>query len=248
MPLVTRLAAQTTTYAQASAPTATIDGEIWIDTDTGAAYVSEGGSWIPQTVGAIGTARQQLAVNSNADGLEYVASLQSLMTAQADMIYASAANTPVRLAKGTGGHFLRVNAGATALEWAAAGATVSTQESIVATDQTITTATPTDVTNATLTMPTRTGGKALITINIGWANTVIAKDTFFRILDNAVTQEIYLFRPELTGPTITTLTYVTTLAGQVVKLQANSDQVSTVTIYGSGSGNSNTVMSSLEIS
>ena len=119
MPLVTRTSSQSTVYAQATAPTITQDGETWVDTDTGAVFTSENGSWVAQSVGAIGTARQQLAVNSGATALEYVASLQSLMTAQADLVYASAANTPVRLAKGTAAQVLKMNAGATAPEWGA---------------------------------------------------------------------------------------------------------------------------------
>lgn len=66
---------------------------------------------------AKGTARQQLAMNSGATAPEWVASLQSLLTAQGDIPYASAANTPARLAKGTADQFLSMNAGATAPEW-----------------------------------------------------------------------------------------------------------------------------------
>ena len=44
------------------------------------------------------------------------------MTAQGDIVYASAANTPARLAKGTAGLVLTMNAGATAPEWAASAA------------------------------------------------------------------------------------------------------------------------------
>ena len=46
---------------------------------------------------AIGTARQQLATNSGATAPEWVASMQSLMTATGDTIEASAANTPARM-------------------------------------------------------------------------------------------------------------------------------------------------------
>ena len=121
MPLVTRTSAQSTVYAQATSPTITQDGETWVDTDTGAVYTSENGSWVPQSVGAIGTARQQLAVNSGATALEYVTSMQSLLTAQGDIIYASAANTPARLAKGTAAQVLKMNSGATAPEWGNTG-------------------------------------------------------------------------------------------------------------------------------
>jgi hypothetical protein len=47
----------------------------------------------------IGTAYYTLGVNSGATAPQWVASLQSLMTAKGDIVYASAANTPARLAK-----------------------------------------------------------------------------------------------------------------------------------------------------
>lgn len=42
---------------------------------------------------------------------------KSVLTAGGDIIYASAANTPTNLAKGTAGQYLKMNAGATAPEW-----------------------------------------------------------------------------------------------------------------------------------
>jgi hypothetical protein len=67
---------------------------------------------------AKGTARQGLSMNSGASAPEWVASLASLFTAQADIVYASAANTPAALAKGAANTKLFINAGATAPEWA----------------------------------------------------------------------------------------------------------------------------------
>lgn len=79
------------------------------------------GASIPQRL-AVGSARQVLAVNTGATGPTWVDSLQSLMTAQGDVLYASAANTPARLAKGTAGQSLVMNSGATAPEWGAVSA------------------------------------------------------------------------------------------------------------------------------
>lgn len=42
---------------------------------------------------------------------------KSVLVAEGDIIYASAASTPARLAKGTAGQYLKMNAGATAPEW-----------------------------------------------------------------------------------------------------------------------------------
>jgi len=46
--------------------------------------------------------------------------MEMLMTAQSDIIYASAANTPARLAKGAANEVLAMNSGATAPEWVVA--------------------------------------------------------------------------------------------------------------------------------
>ena len=107
-------------FAQDTDPGAVGAGAIWSDTNANITYRRNDANtdWIPTTI-SLGTARQVLAVNSGATALEYVASMQSLLTAQGDVIYASGANTPARLAKGTGLHVLRMNSGATAPEWAA---------------------------------------------------------------------------------------------------------------------------------
>ena len=45
--------------------------------------------------------------------------MDMVLTTQGDMPYASAANTPARLALGSAGHILQVNSGGNAPEWAA---------------------------------------------------------------------------------------------------------------------------------
>ena len=66
---------------------------------------------------AKGTAYQHLGMNSGATAPEWQASVNSTLTAQGDIPYASAANTLARLAKGTAGQVLTMNSGATAPEW-----------------------------------------------------------------------------------------------------------------------------------
>ena len=107
-------------FAQASDPGAVGAGSIWTDTDANISYRRNDANtgWIPFALD-LGTAYQNLSVNSSATAQAYQASLQSLMTAQADIVYASAANTPARLAKGTAGQALVINSGATAPEWGA---------------------------------------------------------------------------------------------------------------------------------
>ena len=43
--------------------------------------------------------------------------MEEILTTQGDIVYASSANTPARLAKGTANQVLAINAGATAPEW-----------------------------------------------------------------------------------------------------------------------------------
>ena len=62
-----------------------------------------------------------LADSAQALGLKWAASPTSVLTTQSDILYASSANTLARLAKGSAGTVLTMNAGATAPEWGAAG-------------------------------------------------------------------------------------------------------------------------------
>ena len=62
-----------------------------------------------------------LADSAQALGLKWAASPTSILSAQGDLLYASAANTLARLAKGTAAQVLTMNSGATAPEWASAG-------------------------------------------------------------------------------------------------------------------------------
>jgi len=99
------------------------------------------------------------------------------MTTAADIIVGGASGTPARLAKGTGLQVLRMNSGATALEWATAGAGgVATllldyrATTDIATPATLTADTWTDLgTNQTFTV---TDATAQIVIAIGGAVTV----------------------------------------------------------------------------
>lgn len=71
---------------------------------------------------AIGTAGQFLVTNAGATAPEWASrptlvSLEGLSLVQGDLIYATAADTLARLAKGTASQLLQMNAGATAPEW-----------------------------------------------------------------------------------------------------------------------------------
>jgi len=72
-----------------------------------------------------GTTNQVLAKNSNTDmDFKWVADAAGMtnpMTTTGDVIYSSSGSTPARLGIGTAGQVLKVNSGATAPEWGAAG-------------------------------------------------------------------------------------------------------------------------------
>lgn len=115
---------------------------------------------------AIGTARQQLATNAGATAPEWVASLQSLLTATGDIIRASAANTPQRLAIGSTGDVLTVAGGVPT--WAApAGSTPANDDATVATLESTTSTTFTDLTTSGPAVTVVTGTRALVIISAG---------------------------------------------------------------------------------
>lgn len=117
----------------------------------------------------MGTARQNLGVNSAATGLAYQASMQSLLTATGDIPYASSANTPARLAAGTNGHVLTLAGGVPT--WAAAGTVPANDSAVVATDQGTTSTSFTDLATAGPAVTVTTGTKALVIVSANMYNT-----------------------------------------------------------------------------
>jgi hypothetical protein len=90
---------------------------------------------------ALGTAGQVLKVNAGATAVEWGASAGDVATdaiwdAAGDLAVGSGANTAAKLAIGTALQVLRVNAGATALEWAAAASGSGTKTYAVFTPMT----------------------------------------------------------------------------------------------------------------
>lgn len=71
MPLVTSTSVQGNLYRQSTSPTTAVNGDVWVDTDTGAISSYNGSSWVLQTAGALGAARQLLKMNSGATAIEY---------------------------------------------------------------------------------------------------------------------------------------------------------------------------------
>lgn len=99
----TKVASQkaTKTYAdtKVAKSTLTTQGDILYNDGNGVARLAKG------------TARKVLGMDSTGTLQVYLDSLQSLLTASGDIVYASSANTPARLAKGTDGQALILSSG-----------------------------------------------------------------------------------------------------------------------------------------
>jgi len=122
----------------ATAPATTFAYQWWADTTTGLLKVrnAANSAWI--TVGTLASTNLGLQVNDAT-----LDSLAGLSLAQGDILYATAADTLARLAKGTGLQQLRMNSGATAPEWA----TISTSGVTLGTAQATTSGTSIDFTS-----------------------------------------------------------------------------------------------------
>jgi len=112
------------------------------------------------------------------------------------------------------------------------GATVTIQEAATSSTQTGIDTTLTDVDDMTLTMPTRTNGKAIITCNMTFRGSAAGINIIFNFNDDGVEQTTMGANQLVvnTDQSIT-LTHVTTLDGQVVKVQAKVNS-GTLNIYG----------------
>lgn len=80
-----------------------------------------------------------IGTNVQAQGAT-LTTIEALALAQGDLLYATAADTMTRLAKGTASQQLRMNAGATAPEWATIASSSVFTASFTSADQTITSA------------------------------------------------------------------------------------------------------------
>lgn len=85
-------------------------GSLWLDATGNALYINESNAAGAAVWNAIGGASTTVATDV-------------IWDAAGDLVYGTGANTAARLAKGTALQQLRMNAGATAPEWAAAGST-----------------------------------------------------------------------------------------------------------------------------
>ncbi len=87
-----------------------------------------------------------------------------VVTTAGDLIYGTAADTVARLGIGTAGQVLKVNSGATAPEWGAAGGSITSAAARVETDQDTSSTSYTDLVTSGPAVTLTTGTKVLVII------------------------------------------------------------------------------------
>ncbi len=127
------LAALVSLSSGATAPATTIAYQWWADTTTGILKIrnAANSAWINVLTLSTGVPVGHVIGTDIQAYDAALASLAALSLVQGDMIYATAADTYARLAKGTAAQQLRMNAGATAPEWftpSASGITLGTMQ------------------------------------------------------------------------------------------------------------------------
>ena len=152
------LAAAVSLNSGATEPATTYAYMSWADTATGLLKIRNA---VDNAWGTIGP-------------LSNLVALAQLLTTQGDIAYASAANTPARLAKGTARQQLNMNAGATAPEWMSSLQSLLEAHSIIAS---VSANTPANVTVAEQRFLGRKTGGNIGGLTGAEAQTILAKYT-----------------------------------------------------------------------
>ena len=116
---------------------------------------------------------------------------------------------------------------------------ISTQRIGFAASFTTTAAAYVDITGLTVTIPNRTGIKALVTADIRWQTNTASNITYFRFVNNAVNEGGIGITPNVTNDLLqNTIVTNNSTANTIVKVQTgNTGGVATVTVYGTTAGN-----------
>jgi hypothetical protein len=172
-----------------------------------------------------GTTGQVLAKASGTDlDFDWVTDASGMtnpMTTTADVIYSSSGSTPARLGIGTAGQVLQVNSGATAPEWATpASFSQASATATVATQQTTTSASFTDLATAGPAVTLTTGTKVLVIVSCEGSN---ASSNRGAQMDFAITGATSR------SATVTTCLFLSQVGGDNQKLAASRANIVTVT-------------------
>lgn len=167
------LGALITNSSGASAPATTFAYQWWADTTTGLLKIrnAANSAWISILTISTGTPAGHVIGTDIQAYDAALASLAGLSLAQGDLIYATAADTYARLAKGTASQQLRMNAGATAPEWftpTAAGITLGTKQAGSGTSENAFTSLPAGIKRISLNFGAlSTNGTSVIIVQLG---------------------------------------------------------------------------------
>jgi hypothetical protein len=210
--------------------------------DTNAVEVYNGSSWV--NVGNAGDITEVqagvgISIASGTGPIPVITnSSTDLITTAGDILYGTAADTVARLGIGTAGQVLKVNSGANAPEWGAAGggSNVKIHYAEPVNNFTSSSGSLVDITGLTITFtPTSATNNILIFADItadynGQGN--------FRLLLDGTTKAIRYFHTSSNVSTSEQLIFRTenlSASSHTYKLQTNPNS-STITVYGSSSG------------
>ena len=134
---------------------------------------------------------------------------------------------------------------ASGLKWASAGGVTLTSQTFNQTEAETTTSTSYVATNFTLTLPTRSGGYAIITTNYTHKNSGTSNANYFTIYDDASSVDVYT-ASVLGNDTAGFSNHIFSLDGSVIKLYMKTTAGTCTLIFSSDAVEGN--MQSLEIS
>jgi hypothetical protein len=205
---------------------------------------------------AVGTDNQRLvAASGEATGLKYVSDTQNtVIDAAGDLVYGTAADTLGRLAIGTAGQVLKVNAGATAPEWGAAGggSTAAGCSLTKSANQTLSNATATAITfdgenfdtdayhdnstnNSRITIPSGKGGKYVVSARATFAsNTTDQRRIQFRVNGSATAIDLFNTSTGVAGEpfSMQTTRFLDLSAGDYVEMFAYQASGGNLNLFG----------------
>ena len=167
------LGALVTNSSGATAPSTTFAYQWWADTTTGILKIrnAANSAWISVLTISTGTPVGHIIGTDIQAYDAALASLAGLSLAQGDLLYATAADTYARLAKGTASQQLRMNSGATAPEWftpATAGITLGTKQAGSGTSENAFTSLPAGIKRLSLNfINLSTNGTSIIIVQAG---------------------------------------------------------------------------------
>jgi hypothetical protein len=217
-----------------------------------------------------GTTGQVLKKNTDTD-MDFVwaadsAGMTNPMTTTGDTIYSSSGSTPARLGIGTAGQFLKVNAGATAPEWA----TLSTAPTFVgcrayaSNDQNVANSTnviigfnnenfdsnsfhDNSTNNSRMTIPAGYGGKYQVFANLAYNGNTSGNRVVDILLNGSIVATSYSGASTTNAITCTINLAMDLAVADYIQVQTSQDSGGTRTVFGSSTLSPNQAATAFQI-